>query len=131
MGEKADAMEPFHPDRMASRILGMGDMLSLIEKAQANVDAAKAKEMEAKLLKAEFTFDDFLEQMDQMKNMGSMQDLLSMMPGGLGKQLKNVQVDEKEMAQVQAIIQSMTPEERRRPEIINGSRRQRIAKRCV
>lgn len=128
MGEKADAMEPFHPDRMASRILGMGDMLSLIEKAQANVDAAKAKEMEAKLLKAEFTFDDFLEQMDQMKNMGSMQDLLSMMPGGLGKQLKNVQVDEKEMGQVQAIIQSMTPEERRRPEIINGSRRQRIAK---
>jgi len=127
MGEKTDAMEPFYPDRMASRILGMGDMLTLIEKAQATVDSTKAKELEAKLLKAEFTFDDFLEQMEQMKKMGSMQDVLSMMPG-MGKQLKDIQVDEKEMARIQAIIQSMTPEERQRPEIINGSRRQRIAK---
>ncbi len=127
MGEKPEAMEPFYPDRMASRILGMGDMLSLIEKAQATVDSTKAKEMEAKLLKAEFTFDDFLDQMEQMKKMGGMQDILSMMPG-MGKQLKDIQVDEKEMARIQAIIQSMTPEERQRPEIINGSRRQRIAK---
>ncbi len=127
MGEKPDAMEPFYPDRMASRILGMGDVLTLIEKAQASVDAAKAKEMEAKLLKAEFTLDDFLDQMDQMKKMGGMQDILSMVPG-MSKQLKNVQIDEKEMDKIKAIIQSMTPAERQNPEIINGSRRQRIAK---
>lgn len=128
MGEKLDAMEPFHPDRMASRILGMGDVLTLIEKAQVNYDAKKAKEMEEKMRKAEFTFEDFLDQLQQFKKMGSFQDLLSMIPGvGSNKKLKDLQVDEKEFVKIEAMIQSMTPQERRHPEIINGSRKQRIA----
>ena len=128
MGEKTDALEQFYPDRMASRILGMGDVLTLIEKAQANVDLKKAQEMERKLRKAEFTLDDFLEQMDQMKNMGPLDQILGMLPGaGKIKGLKDMQLNEKDMAHTQAIIRSMTPEERRRPMIINGSRRKRIA----
>jgi signal recognition particle subunit SRP54 len=128
MGEKTDALELFYPDRMASRILGMGDVLTLIEKAQASVDIKKAQEMEQKLRKAEFTLDDFLEQMQQMKNMGPLDQILGMLPGaGKIKGLKDMQVDEKEMAHTEAIIRSMTPEERRKPMIINGSRRKRIA----
>jgi len=128
MGEKLDALEPFFPERMASRILGMGDVLTLIEKAQAAVDEKKAREMEEKLRRAEFTLEDFLDQLQQMKKMGSFQDLLGMIPGlSSHKQLKNLQVDEKELVRVEAIIQSMTREERRRPEILNGSRKQRIA----
>jgi signal recognition particle subunit SRP54 len=128
MGEKTDALEQFYPDRMASRILGMGDILSLIDKAQENVDIKKAQEMEQRLLKAELTFDDFLEQMQQMKNMGPLDQLLGMLPGaGKIKGLKDMQVDEKDMSHIEAIIRSMTPEERRRPQIINGSRRRRIA----
>jgi len=129
MGEKTDALELFHPDRMASRILGMGDVLTLIEKAQASVDLKKAQEMEQKLRKAEFTLDDFLEQMQQMKNMGPLDQILGMLPGANKiKGLKDMQLDEKELAHTEAIIRSMTPEERRRPMIINGSRRKRIAK---
>ncbi|WP_227766694.1 signal recognition particle protein [Zhaonella formicivorans] len=128
MGEKMDALEPFHPERMASRILGMGDVLTLIEKAQASFDAEKAREMEKKLLQQQFTLEDFLEQLQQMKSMGPLEDLLSMLPGlGSAKQLKNLQVDEKELVHTEAIIKSMTPEERRKPDIINGSRKRRIA----
>jgi len=128
MGEKTDALEPFYPDRMASRILGMGDMLTLIEKAQESVDLKKAQEMETKLRKAEFTLDDFLDQMQQMKNMGPLDQLLGMIPGaGKIKGLKDLQIDEKDMAHTEAIIRSMTAEERRKPMIINGSRRKRIA----
>jgi len=128
MGEKLDALEPFYPDRMASRILGMGDVLTLIEKAQVNFDAKKAKEMEEKMRKAEFTFEDFLDQLQQFKKMGSFQDLIGMIPGmGSNKKLKDLQVDEKEFVKIEAMIQSMTPQERRHPEIINGSRKQRIA----
>ncbi|MDD2498029.1 MAG: signal recognition particle protein [Desulfitobacteriaceae bacterium] len=128
MGEKLDALEPFYPDRMASRILGMGDVLTLIEKAQTTYDEKKAKEMEEKLRKAEFTLEDFLDQLQQMKKMGSLEDLLGMIPGlSNNKQLKGVQVDEKELTNIEAIIQSMTPRERQHPEIINGSRKQRIA----
>ncbi len=128
MGEKTDALEPFYPDRMASRILGMGDILTLIDKAQANVDLKKAQEMEQRLRKAEMTLDDFLEQMQQMKNMGPLDQILGMLPGaGKIKGLKDMQVDEKDMAHTEAIIRSMTPEERRRPQLINGSRRKRIA----
>jgi signal recognition particle subunit SRP54 len=128
MGEKTDALEQFYPDRMASRILGMGDILSLIDKAQANVDAKKAQELEQRLLKAELTFDDFLDQMQQMRNMGPLDQLLGMLPGaGKIKGLKDMQINEKDMSHVEAIIHSMTSEERRRPHIINGSRRRRIA----
>jgi len=128
MGEKLDALEPFYPDRMASRILGMGDVLTLIEKAQTTYDAKKAREMEEKLRKSEFTLEDFLDQMQQMKKMGSFQDILGMIPGLSGnKQLKDVQVDEKDMSHIEAMIQSMTLQERRHPEMINGSRKQRIA----
>ncbi|MDF2924773.1 MAG: signal recognition particle protein [Paenibacillaceae bacterium] len=128
-GEKLDALEPFHPERMASRILGMGDMLTLIEKAQAGIDADKAKEMERKMRKAEFTFDDFLEQMEQVKKMGPLDQILDMMPG-MGKmkdQMKNVKVDDKQMAKVAAIVKSMTKEERSKPELLNPNRRKRIA----
>ena len=130
MGEKLDNIEPFHPDRMASRILGMGDVLSLIEKAQENIDQDEALKLQQKLRKAEFTFEDFLQQMQQMKKMGPLQNILEMIPGLGGKQLKELQgqIDEKELAHTEAIIQSMTPEERRKPEIIKGSRRKRIAK---
>jgi signal recognition particle subunit SRP54 len=127
VGEKLDALEDFHPDRMASRILGMGDVLTLIEKAQEAFDAEKAKEMEQKIRRQQFTLEDFLEQLEQMKNMGPIEDILGMIPGVGGKQLKNMQVDEKELVRVQAIIQSMTPKERTNPEIINGSRKKRIA----
>ena len=126
VGEKLDDLEVFHPDRMASRILGMGDVLSIIEKAQANIDLSKAQEMEKKLRTQSFTLDDYLEQLEQVKNMGSMQDILNMIPG-VGKKLGNVQLDEKQIPRTQAIIQSMTPKERTNPSIINASRRKRIA----
>lgn len=127
MGEKLDALEPFHPDRMASRILGMGDVLTLIEKAQENIDQQKAEEMQKKMLKAEFTLEDYLEQMDQIKNMGSISNMLEMMPGMSKNKLKDIQVSDRDLAQTKAIILSMTPVERRNPKIINGSRRKRIA----
>ncbi|MCC5912005.1 MAG: signal recognition particle protein [Clostridiaceae bacterium] len=128
LGEKLEDLEPFHPDRMASRILGMGDMLSLIEKAQASFDADKAKDLHNKIKTQQFTFEDFLDQLQQVKNMGPLSQILEMIPGGGGKQLKNLEVDEKELVHIQAIIQSMTKEERLNPSIINGSRRKRIAK---
>nr|WP_277999056.1 signal recognition particle protein [Moorella sulfitireducens] len=128
MGEKTEALETFHPDRLASRILGMGDVLSLIEKAQANLDVEKAKELQRKIRQQEFTLEDFLEQMKQMKKMGPLEDILGMLPGaGKMKQLKGIQIDPKELVHTEAIIQSMTPEERRNPAIINGSRKKRIA----
>ncbi len=129
MGEKLDALEPFYPDRMASRILGMGDMLGLIDKIQANVDMEKAQEMEKRLRKEDFTLEDFLEQMQQVKKMGSLKSILGMIPG-LGSKLKDVDIDDKELVRVEAIIQSMTKAERRKPAIINGSRRKRIAAGC-
>ncbi|MDK2821048.1 MAG: signal recognition particle subunit [Clostridia bacterium] len=128
MGEKTDALEIFRPDRLASRILGMGDVLSLIEKAQANLDVERAKELQKKIKQQEFTLEDFLTQMKQMKQMGPLEEILSMLPGtGKMKQLKNVKIDPKEMVHIEAIIQSMTPEERRNPLILNGSRKRRIA----
>ncbi|MFB5281416.1 signal recognition particle protein [Peribacillus sp. Hz7] len=129
MGEKMDAIETFHPERMASRILGMGDVLTLIEKAQANVDEEKAKELEKKMRTATFTFDDFLDQLGQVRNMGPLDDLLKMIPGANKiKGLDNVQVDDKQIGHVEAIIRSMTKQEKEQPEIINASRRKRIAK---
>ncbi|GGN49618.1 signal recognition particle protein [Oceanobacillus indicireducens] len=129
MGEKLDQLEPFHPERMASRILGMGDVLSLIEKAQTNVDEKQAKALEEKMRSMSFTFDDFLEQMDQVKQMGPLDELLGMLPGaGKMKGLKNAQIDEKQLAQVEAIAKSMTKKERQEPGIINASRKKRIAK---
>ncbi len=125
-GEKLNAFDYFHPDRMASRILGMGDVLTLIEKAQATVDEKKARELEEKMRKAQFTFDDFLEQMQNMRKMGPLTGMLSMIPG-IPKQLKQTQIDERELDRVEAIICSMTREERTTPDIINGSRRKRIA----
>ena len=125
MGEKLEDIEPFHPDRMASRILGMGDVLSLIEKAEKAYDAKKAEEMEEKLRSNKFTLQDFYEQMVQMKSMGSMQDILAQLPGGGA--MKNLQVDEKQMAHTEAIILSMTPKERENPSIIGASRKKRIA----
>ncbi len=128
MGEKLDALETFFPDRMASRILGMGDILSLVEKAQDNFDEKKAREMERKIRQQEFTLEDFLEQMQQVRKMGPLEDLLGMIPG-MGKQLKSMkgEIDEKELAHVEAIIKSMTRQERRNPSILNGSRKKRIA----
>ena len=128
MGEKLEEIEPFHPDRMASRILGMGDVLSLIEKAERAYDEKKAAEMEEKLRSNKFTLQDFYDQMVQMKSMGSMQDILAQMPGGAN--LKNLQVDEKQMAHTEAIILSMTPKERENPNIIGASRKKRIAAGC-
>ncbi len=129
VGEKLDAIEPFHPDRLASRILGMGDVLSLIEKAQENFDLEKAKEMERKIRKQELTLEDFLEQLQQLKSMGPLSSLMDMIPGiGGNKQLKNMELDEKHFARVEAIIKSMTPEERRNPVIIKDSRKKRISK---
>ncbi len=125
MGEKLEDIEPFHPDRMASRILGMGDMLSLIEKAEKAFDAKKAAEMEERLKSNRFTMQDFYDQMQQLKSMGSMQDILAQMPGGAN--LKGVNVDEKSMARTEAIILSMTPKERENPGIIAASRKRRIA----
>jgi len=128
-GEKLDALETFFPDRMASRILGMGDILSLVEKAQANIDQKKAREMERKIRQQEFTLEDFLEQMQQIRSMGPLKDLLGMIPG-MGKQLNKMkgEFDEKELLRVEAIIRSMTFKERRDPSIINGSRKKRIAR---
>lgn len=129
MGEKLSDLEQFYPERMASRILGMGDVMSLIEKAQANLDEEKAKEMEQKFRKNTFGFDDYLESMNQMKNMGGLSSVLSMLPG-VGSQIKDLDsmVDEKDMARKEAIILSMTPRERSHPEILNPSRKNRIAK---
>ena len=126
VGEKLDAVEPFYPDRMASRILGMGDVLSLIEKAQEAFDEKKALELEEKIRKNRLTLDDYLDQMEQMRNMGSMQDILSMLPG-VGKNLSNMQVDEKQLDRTQAIIRSMTRKERENPDILNYSRKKRVA----
>ncbi len=129
MGEKMDALEAFHPERMASRILGMGDMLSLIEKAQENVDEEKAKELEEKFRTQSFTFDDFIEQLNQVKKMGPLEDIIKMLPGaGKIKGLENAKVDEKQMGRVEAIIYAMTPQEKTTPDIINSSRKKRIAK---
>ena len=129
MGEKLSDLEQFYPDRMASRILGMGDVLSLIEKAQDTIDESKAKEMEQKLRKAQFGFDDYLESMNQMKNMGGISKILSMMPGMGGAQMKQIEdaIDEKQMARIEAMILSMTPKERANPDILNPSRKRRIA----
>mgnify|MGYP003289935175 CR=1 FL=1 len=128
IGEKLEDIEPFHPDRMASRILGMGDMLTLIEKAEKAYDAKKAQEMEKKLKANRFTLQDFYDQMVQMKSMGSMEEILAQIPGGAG--LKGVKLDEKHMAHTEAIILSMTPKERENPSIIGGSRKKRIAAGC-
>lgn len=129
MGEKLDELEAFHPERMASRILGMGDVLSLIEKAQDNIDEKKAKELEEKMRSASFDFDDFLDQMEQVKSMGPLDDLLGMIPGANKmKGLKNVQVDEKQLVHVEAIIKSMTKAERQDPSLMNSGRKKRIAK---
>lgn len=127
VGEKIDAIEPFHPDRMASRILGMGDVLSLIEKAEAAYDDKKAAELEKKMREQTFTLDDYLEQFEQIRNMGSMEQLLGMMPGVNASALKDAQIDEKAMGRVEAIIKSMTPRERAKPDILNSSRKRRIA----
>jgi signal recognition particle subunit SRP54 len=129
VGEKTNALEAFHPDRMASRILGMGDMLSFIEKAQGAVDEKKAAELEKKLRKNEFTLEDFKDQMTQVRKMGSISDLIKMIPGvSKNKQLSKLDVDERELVRIEAIINSMTPMERRNHNIVNGSRRKRIAK---
>lgn len=126
-GEKLDAIEPFYPDRMASRILGMGDMLSLIEKAQQSFDEKKAQELEEKLRKSRFTLTDYLEQFGQLKQMGSLDSLMGMLPGVKPGALKDAKVDEKAIDRMQAIILSMTPAEREKPDIINSSRKKRIA----
>jgi signal recognition particle subunit SRP54 len=126
VGEKLDMIEPFHPDRMASRILGMGDVLTLIEKAEQAIDEKKAAELEKKLRTNKFTLADFYEQMEQLRGMGDLQDLLGMIPG-MGS-MKNVQIDEKAMARTGAMIQSMTPYERENPSCLNHSRKQRICK---
>lgn len=127
MGEKLDQLEPFHPDRMSSRILGMGDVLSLIEKAQSNIDEKKAMELEKKMRTAQFTFDDFLDQLEQMKNMGPLDEILGMIPGMNSKALKGLNVDNRELARIEAIIKSMTKKERDNPDMIDSSRRKRIA----
>lgn len=128
VGEKLNALEPFHPDRMSSRILGMGDVLTLIEKAQSIVDEKQAVELEKKLRKSQFTLEDFRDQLIQIRKMGSLTDLLGMIPGiGKIKQLKNLEVDEQEFVKIEAAINSMTPQERQQHTIINGSRRKRIA----
>jgi len=127
VGEKPDALEAFHPDRMASRILGMGDILTLVEKAQETVDREQAEKIAARLQEHELTLDDFLDQIRQMKKMGPMEDMLAMIPG-IGSKIKNLKVDENMLRQAEAIICSMTKQERARPEIIDGSRRKRIAR---
>ena len=129
VGEKLSELEPFHPDRMSSKILGMGDVLTIIEKAQSMVDEKKAAELEKKLRKSEFTLDDFRDQMVQIRKMGSLKDLMGMIPGvSKNKHFKNLEVDEKEFVKIEAIINSMTSQERRQHTIIKGSRRKRIAK---
>ena len=126
MGEKLEDLQQFYPDRMTSRILGMGDVLTLIEKAQNAVDEEKAKELEQKIKKAEFGFDDWLDQMAQIKQMGGIADMLSMIPG-MGSQMKNVEIDDKAFDRIESIIYSMTPQERSNPDILNPSRKKRIA----
>jgi signal recognition particle subunit SRP54 len=128
LGEKLSDLEPFYPDRMASRILGMGDVLSLIEKAQTAFDEKKAQELEKKMRTATFTLDDYLDQLQQIKKMGPLNQVLGMIPGMNAKALKDVDIDEKQFARTAAIIQSMTMQERNNPSILNASRRQRIAK---
>jgi len=129
VGEKLDELEEFHPDRMASRILGMGDVLSLIEKAETNLDEKQAKEMQEKMRTASFTFDDFLEQMGQVKEMGPLDELIGMIPGANKmKGMKNAQIDDQQIVQIEAIIQSMTKKERQEPALMNASRKKRIAK---
>lgn len=125
--EKLEGLDPFHPDRMASRILGMGDVVTLVERAQQSVDADQARLMEQKLRTASFTFDDFLEQLDQVRRMGPLDELMKMIPG-MGKAMKGIQVDDDAFVHLEAIIRSMTSDERARPQILNGSRRRRIAK---
>lgn len=127
LGEKLDSIEIFYPDRLASRILGKGDIISLVEKAQQQVDEKEAEEIEKKLLANKFDFDDFLKQIKMIKRMGSLKSLLSMIPG-VGSSLKNTDIDDKQLVKVEAIIQSMTKEERKNPKILNGSRRKRIAR---
>ncbi len=126
-GEKLDSLEPFHPDRIASRILGMGDIVSLVEKAEQQIDEKEAQKLEDKIRKNQFTFDDFLEQLNMVRKMGSLKDLLGMLPG-MDKALKNVNIDDKAFSKVEAMIFSMTKAERNNPKLINGSRRMRIAK---
>ena len=127
-GEKLDMIEPFHPDRMASRILGMGDMLSFIEKAQQTYDEKQAKKLEEKLKKNSFTLSDYFDQLQQIRNMGDLSQLAGMMPGNLGSKLQGAQIDEKAIAHTEAIILSMTPKERSNPDLLNPSRKKRIAK---
>ena len=131
-GEKSDALEPFHPERMAGRILGMGDMLSLIEKAEAAFDKEQAEKLEKKIKKNQFTLEDFLDQMGQVKNMGGLGKIMEMLPGMNSAQMKNVDLEagEREFRQMEAIIQSMTIEERRDPSLLNASRRKRISAGC-
>jgi signal recognition particle subunit SRP54 len=126
-GEKLGDFDAFHPDRLAGRILGMGDVLTLIERAEASVDREQALDMERKLREASFTLEDFLSQLQQVKKMGPLSQVLGMLPG-VGRQIKDIEVDDREIARVEAIVQSMTPAERRDPRILNGSRRRRIAK---
>jgi signal recognition particle subunit SRP54 len=128
VGEKLDQLERFHPERMAQRILGMGDVMSLIEKAERQFEEDEARELERKLRRNEFTLEDFLKQLKTLRKMGPLQSILGMLPGLSGQQLSNMKVDEKEIDRVEAIILSMTPDERQRPELIKGSRRLRIAK---
>ena len=127
-GEKLDALEIFHPDRVASRILGMGDIVSLVEKAQQNIDHEQAAKLEKKLRRAEFTLEDFYDQIQQVKKMGPLSQLIGMIPGAGGKSLGNVELDDRALVRIEAMINSMTPDERRRQQVINGSRRSRIAK---
>ena len=127
VGEKLDAIEPFYPDRMASRILGMGDVLSLIEKAEQAYDEKKAMELEKKIRESTFTLDDYLEQFDQLRGMGNLDSIMGMMPGMKPGALKDAKIDEKALAHMEAIIKSMTPREREKPEILNASRKKRIA----
>ena len=129
VSEKVDGLELFHPDRMASRILGMGDVITLVERAQATIDEEQAKKVEQKLRSASFTFDDFLEQMAQIRQMGPLDQLMKMIPG-VSKAMPDMEVDEKAFSHIEAIIYSMTPGERAKPHIINGNRRKRIAKGC-
>jgi signal recognition particle subunit SRP54 len=126
VGEKLDKLEEFHPDRMANRILGMGDVVTLVEKAQDSIDAEEAQKMQQKLLRAEFTFEDFLKQLGAMRKMGSLKDILAMIPG-VGSQLGGMNISDDELTRVEAIIQSMTARERQKPEIIDAPRRVRIA----
>ena len=129
LGEKLDTLEVFHPERMASRILGMGDVMTLIERAQENFDEEESMKLADKMMNATYDFNDFLKQMKQMKKLGAMEDILKMIPG-IGNQLKDVNIDPKQMSRIEAIIYSMTEKERKNPDLINASRKNRIAKGC-